>query len=91
MYSQVKHFWPLKCLNWNLGASQLPEVCWKGWLGRVGKERGGPSLIATFFILPSFSGLHDGLCHQGEWPNTTEVTIPPVLTVTLCLAYKVYL
>jgi hypothetical protein len=26
-YSQRERFWPLKCLNWNLGASHLPEVC----------------------------------------------------------------
>jgi hypothetical protein len=26
-YSQRERFWTLKCLNWNLGASHLPEVC----------------------------------------------------------------
>jgi hypothetical protein len=30
-YSRRKRSWPLKYLNWNLGASHLPDVCWKGW------------------------------------------------------------
>jgi hypothetical protein len=90
MCSRVKHFWPLKCVNWNLGACQLPEVCWKGCLGRVGRGRDGATSVASFFIFPSFRGLHDGLCHKGPRPNTVDVSIPPVLTVTLRLAHKVY-
>jgi hypothetical protein len=44
-----QRFGPLKCVNWNLGASHLPEVCWKGRTGRVGKEA---SIVS--FPLPSF-------------------------------------
>jgi hypothetical protein len=46
IYSRVKHFWPLKCLNWNIGASQSPEVCWKGCWRRVGRGRDGANSIA---------------------------------------------
>jgi hypothetical protein len=30
LYSQLKRFWSLECLNWNLGASHLREVHWNG-------------------------------------------------------------
>jgi hypothetical protein len=39
-YNQPKRFCPLKCLNWNLGASHLPEVCWNGLESREGREEG---------------------------------------------------
>jgi hypothetical protein len=60
MYSRVKPFWTMKCLNWNLGASQLPEVCWKGCLGRVGRGRDG----ANSFDLSSSH--HSVLCIMGS-------------------------
>jgi hypothetical protein len=47
MYSRVKHYLSLVCLNWNLGARHLPEVCWKGCLGRVGRGRDVASSIAS--------------------------------------------
>jgi hypothetical protein len=37
-YSQRQRFWPLNCLNWNLGASHLLEV---RWMGGKGRERRG--------------------------------------------------
>jgi hypothetical protein len=40
------------------------------------------------FILPSFSGLQDGLCPQDQRSNMVEVT---VLTVTLGFGHRVYL
>jgi hypothetical protein len=59
-YSWVKGFWLLKCVDWKLGARHLPEVCWKGWLGSKGIAESKQKNL-----LPSFSGLHAGLCHQG--------------------------
>jgi hypothetical protein len=29
----------------DLGASQLPQVCWKGCVGRVGRGRDGETLL----------------------------------------------
>jgi hypothetical protein len=59
VFSRVKHFWSLKCLNWNLGASHLPQVCWMGCLGRFGRGRDGPHSIA-----PS-SSHHSVFCIKG--------------------------
>jgi hypothetical protein len=47
----VSAFWPLKCVNWNFGASHFPEVCWKGR-----EERGGKGAILK--LSPSSSFLH---------------------------------
>jgi hypothetical protein len=33
-YRWRQRFWPLKCVNSVLGASHLPEVCWKEEKGR---------------------------------------------------------
>jgi hypothetical protein len=61
IYSRVKHFWLLKCLNWNLGASQLQGLCWKGCLGRVGRGWDGASSIAL-----SSSSHHLVFCIMGS-------------------------
>jgi hypothetical protein len=58
--------------------------------GKVWKGMGWGKLNCPFFIIPSFSVLHNGLCHQGQRPNTVEVTVPPVLTPALSLAHKMY-
>jgi hypothetical protein len=60
-------------VRWNLGASHIPEVCWKGLKGREGDKLNG--LPPLFFFLPSFSALHAGLCHQGQRPKILEATI----------------
>jgi hypothetical protein len=49
-YSQRNRFWPLKCLNWNLEASHLPEVCGKQWKGREGRGK-GINLNVSFLFL----------------------------------------
>lgn len=33
-HTWCQRFWPLRRVNWNLGASNLPEVWWRGWKGR---------------------------------------------------------
>jgi hypothetical protein len=72
LYSQRKRFWPLKCVNFNLGASHLPDVCWKDWSeGVEGAWRGQTQLPGY----SSFRGPHAGLCHQGQGPKTVEPTI----------------
>jgi hypothetical protein len=62
----------------------------EGMLGKCWKGMGWGKLDCPFFIIPSFNVLYNGLCHQGQRPNTVEVTIPPLLTVTVRLAHKVY-
>jgi hypothetical protein len=66
-YSQRQRFWPLKCLNWNLGASHLPEVCWKGWKEWKGKKGEGANLTVSFLFLPSFCGPY-----TGSWADNGE-------------------
>jgi hypothetical protein len=51
LYSKRKRFWPLKYLNWNLGASHLPEVCWKGLMVREGTGKKEENVIVSFFPL----------------------------------------
>jgi hypothetical protein len=58
----------------------------EGMLGKGLKGMGWGKLIFPFFIIPSFSVLY----HRGQRPNTVEVTVPPVLTLALSLAHKVY-
>jgi hypothetical protein len=62
-------------MNWNLGASHLPEVCWKEWQGSEGGGRKEANLITPSFSLPLFSGLHAGLAKQGQQSKTVEATI----------------
>jgi hypothetical protein len=59
-YRWHQHFWPLKCMNWNLRANHLLEVRWKQ--RKWGKRN---------CLLPSFSGL----CHQNQQPKMVEATI----------------
>jgi hypothetical protein len=74
VYRWHQRFWHLKRVNWNLGASHLPEVCWKGWKGRVGRGGKEANLSPSLFI-PSFSGPHAGLSQQGQRSKTVEATI----------------
>jgi hypothetical protein len=60
----------------------------EGMLGKGCKGMGWGKLNCPFFIIPSLSVLHNGLCHQGQRPNRVEVTVLPVLTLALSLAHK---
>jgi hypothetical protein len=64
--------------------SLLEEMLGKGWKGLGWGKFNCP------FIIPSFSVLHNGICHQGQRSNKVEVTVLTVLTVTLRLAHKLY-
>jgi hypothetical protein len=65
-------------MNWNLGASHLPEVLLEGM---VGKERGRPkgaNSVASSFLPSfrnSFSGPHAAFCHHGQRPKTVDAAI----------------
>jgi hypothetical protein len=53
--SRIQSFWLLKCVNWNLWTSYLPEACWKGWQEREGRGRGwGGGKLNCLLSLPSF-------------------------------------
>jgi hypothetical protein len=52
-YGWRQLFWSVKCVNWNLGASHLPEVCPNGWKGREGRGGKGANLTAFLNLIPS--------------------------------------
>jgi hypothetical protein len=75
----------LKPLSESVTRSLLEGMLGKGWKGM-----GWGKLNCPFFIIPSFSVLQNWLCHKGQRPNTVEVTVPPILTLALSLAHKMY-
>jgi hypothetical protein len=69
-YMWLQRFRPLKCVYWNLGASHLPEVYWKG--------REGGKLCCSFHLpsfLHSFSGAHAGFSQQGRRTKAVNPTM----------------
>jgi hypothetical protein len=40
-----------------------------------GRDQEGTNSIAGFLFIPSFGGLHAGLCHQVQGPKMVEATI----------------
>jgi hypothetical protein len=70
----------------SLYRSLLEGMDGKGWKGTE-----GASSFTSFFILPFSSGPKDGLCHHGQQQNMVEVTLTPLLPVTICFGHKMYL
>jgi hypothetical protein len=89
VYSRVKLLWSLKCLNWNLGWSQLPDFAGRdSWVVLEGVGIGQTQLSLLHRpIIPC-----SALCAlpPRSATNTVQFTVLRLLTVTPRLAHKVY-